>query len=471
MSLKSVLNRLPDPFFSRGSFTQNSAFEVSCQRASVSLSEFEPKQPPDYLLMEEYRLALKAVAEPEIWGKLSKRSLRAFAWMLFSAPVSDVDRLMSIPGFWHGYYAELKRRQYGRGWLTVYYVLMLTYPSSQTGFETVRQALALSLSHTRDHRSVLINGQCEAFSLLKPNAPEALLNYLEDGEVLSALYLRAGLTGALATGRFTQECYLKYLELAQNLLASSEWQLATAKQLITESIQLNRELKYPSFRINLIDALLLPFEYAKPQDDTKVLIKNFILGYFKDPRVNNGSWHSVSDVAKRVFMSWMVENTLEDFFSLLDFVSRGDATADRHWRYRKAFWKAYLDIDVIDEAWLVLGPYALETSKHFLKGNVHYGEFMRGSGVNSRHSALIMRIGNLVITEWSHSGKYRIWLENSQYAPKFYQKAYSRNALVQMPYLEESHHGSDTGGWQGRLSDSIKSLTGIAVKYNNYMRV
>ncbi|MCG9737675.1 EH signature domain-containing protein [Shewanella insulae] len=471
MSLKAKLNQLPIAFNLKHHTFEHSKLDIATQRALITLGEFDATKPSEFELQAEYRKAIAAVTEPFLWPKLSKRSLRTFAWMLFSAPSQGQDNLMGIDGFWLSYSKELARRQYKRGWLTIYYVLMLTYPYQRQGFEVIRQSLSYALRYSVDHKSMTIWGRCEEYYLLESNGHKRLLHYLDDGESLDELYERAGLTGALSTGKLAQLTYLEFLNKAKPLLASHEWQRQTVDQILRESITQQRALKYPSYRVHLIEALLLPFQQQKPRSDVKETIKSFVLGYFKDPRVNNGLWVNVNNAAKKVFLSWMVENTLEDFFSLLDYVSRGDETADRHWRYRKAFWKAYLDVEAIDEAWLVLGPYAKSMTNHFLKGDSSYGAFIRGSGVNNRHSALILRIGNLIITEWSHSGKYRYWLETSQYAPKFYLSDYTRKMLVNLPYHEDSHYNSENGTWQRQLSDSIKSYTGIIIRYNNYMRV
>ncbi len=471
MSLKAKLNQLPIAFNLNRHAFDHSKLDIATQRALISLGEFDAAEPSEFELQAEYRKAIAAIAEPSLWPKLSKRSLRTFAWMLFSAPTQGGDHLMTIEGFWQPYSQELARRQYKRGWLTIYYVLMLTYPYQKQGFEAIRQSLSYALRYSVDHKSMTIWERCKEFDLLELNGHKALLQYLDDGESLDELYERAGLTGALATGKLAKLTYLTFLASTKHLLASHEWQTQIVEQILRESITQQRTLKYPSYRTQLIEALLLPFQQQKPRSDVKETIKGFVLGYFKDPRVNNALWANVSEAAKKVFLSWMVESTLEDFFSLLDYVSCGDETADRHWRYRKAFWKAYLDVEAIDEAWMVLGPYANSMSNQFLKGEASYGAFMRGAGVGSRHSALILRIGNLIITEWSHSGKYRAWLDTNRYAPRFYLSDYNKKMLVQMPYLEESHYGSVNGGWQRKLSDFIKSYTGITIKYNNYMRI
>lgn len=187
--------------------------------------------------------------------------------------------------------------------------------------------------------------------------------------------------------------------------------------------------------------------------------------------MDTSRWVNVSVKAKDVFLSWLVESTLQSFFKLLDFVSRSDSTADNQWKYRKAFWSAYLRKGFIDEAWLVLGPGAYENAHHFLSKDSQYGRFISGSGITAIHSSLIMRIGNLIITEWSHNGRYRLWQSFDSNAPKLYKPTYVRVNLVTGAMIEESHAGSENGNWQNKLSNHIEHYTGINMSAHEYMRI
>lgn len=162
---------------------------------------------------------------------------------------------------------------------------------------------------------------------------------------------------------------------------------------------------------------------------------------------------------------WLVEKTMEDFFSLLSHVAKTQADADIHWKYRRRFWNAYLQKGYIDEAWVALGPNAYEQAPDFVKGANHYA---RLRGVNSRHSVLIMKIGELVITEWSHSGSYRIW-NFSRNAPEFYKNTYVRSDIIENCDHSGSHHGNTTGKWQEKVALYIKQRTGIKVLPRDYM--
>ena len=125
---------------------------------------------------------------------------------------------------------------------------------------------------------------------------------------------------------------------------------------------------------------------------------------------------------------------------------------------------------MISDAWVVLGTTVARDAKRFFQGESNaYGRFSRGSGVKSVHAALIMRIGDLVVTEWNHHGKYRVWLEGNPGIPAFYQASYSRDNLVRSPTFEASHFGAEKGRWQQKLAEKIAEWTGVKVTHREYM--
>ena len=87
-----------------------------------------------------------------------------------------------------------------------------------------------------------------------------------------------------------------------------------------------------------------------------------------------------------------------------------------------------------------------------------YASLNTGYNVQQNHSAIIMRIGGLTITEWSHSGKFRAWRSDARRFPKFYKSAYSRSDLVQDAEFEIAHYS----GWQSRIADLIYYQTGVS---------
>ena len=188
--------------------------------------------------------------------------------------------------------------------------------------------------------------------------------------------------------------------------------------------------------------------------------------------MDRSRWQGVSEEAVRVVLSWLVAETLEDFFRLVEHTAKSDQTAKRHWRYRKAFWSAYLHAGVISDAWMVLASNVdADAQAVFDIDREAYGRFRRGTGEDRRHAALMLRIGHLLITDWSHTGKYRVWQENLSNAslPSMYKALYAKFDLVKGADFEGSHYQAEAGGWQRILAAHICDKTGIQLSHRDYM--
>jgi hypothetical protein len=225
-------------------------------------------------------------------------------------------------------------------------------------------------------------------------------------------------------------------------------------------------LLYPTLRVDIADGILQTFGSSIPTKGLKTGLTEFFIRYYGDPRIKKAQWVGVSEEAMNVIRSWMVEDTMQDFFKLLSHVAKTDPMADSHWIYRKRFWNAYLEKGLILEAWVALGPTAQKAAKGFIgTGKSKYATL---SGAQRNHSSLIIKIDHIIITEWSHSGKYRVWDTNSN-KPLLYRRTYLRSALVNNCDYDGAHGGSHSGAWQYKLSTLINDLTGLKVDSREYM--
>ena len=227
----------------------------------------------------------------------------------------------------------------------------------------------------------------------------------------------------------------------------------------------------PALRTCLAESLLIPYEKVDPSPSVQKVIQPFLLDAYGDPRTGHGAWHGVDVRAVSVLKSWLVTATLEDFFRLVRDICNRDASADRMWRYREAFWTAYLNKGVIGDAWVTLAEQSRLYAR-WLLGNEYsnsYGELKSGYNVKPNHAVLILRIGDLVITEWSHSGSYRLWHTDDPNCPKLYKQRYRREDLVTHPLLARAHHGASNGTWQAQLAKEIAEREMIRIRPKDYM--
>jgi hypothetical protein len=130
----------------------------------------------------------------------------------------------------------------------------------------------------------------------------------------------------------------------------------------------------------------------------------------------------------------------------------------------------------IADAWLALGTQTFNEA-----GTIHelggaYGKLKGGDG---GQSALVLRIGPLVISEFTHNGKLRVWPVEWRTAPQLGCPIYRRNELTGkcLPFPRNlhfdrggdstghglSHIGSDYDYWQGSAAELIKRRAGFGI--------
>jgi hypothetical protein len=88
----------------------------------------------------------------------------------------------------------------------------------------------------------------------------------------------------------------------------------------------------------------------------------------------------------------------------------------------------------------------------------------------TNQSVLLMRLGDLVIAEWSHSGAMRFWKSGSKDAPEFHLKEYNasdlRNGSIRVKvgggYRDSIVH-TPNGQWMSSASNAIELHTGVRV--------
>lgn len=228
--------------------------------------------------------------------------------------------------------------------------------------------------------------------------------------------------------------------------------------------------RYPSLRVQLANSMLAPWFGANPPASTKALLLGYFFKHYRDPRLlgrgNPGhQWQGVSQKAIDVVRRWLAGDTLRGFMQILE------RTADAIWRYRQKFWIAYYDAGHVEEAWLILGDEAALRARQLFANqpSMTYARFT--GGATPQQSVLLLKIGDLVFSEWSHNGSLRAYRESDRSAPKLYEHDY-HGVELREPVSLDFHHGenvypqlthaaSDHGTWQRKARDFINRETGL----------
>ncbi len=269
--------------------------------------------------------------------------------------------------------------------------------------------------------------------------------------------------------------------LRQALLAGlREWgQLATRKdapQLLERLLEVwtkDGKLRFEEARAAFAEGLLRPWlEGVLPSEEVRSRVQRALLDRLGDPRVPGGMgrWAQVDRKAVELFKSWLAKASLEAFFAIIR-----EYALDHQWRYRERFWKACLHKGAISDAWLALAPEVARAARGV--------QDLRGAfatltgGVDARHSAILMRIGPLVLCEWSHNGKLRAWPSEWRNAPRLGCSSYNANELKTASLVfpgggrEDGlrHAGSENGRWQERAAALLRERAGVVLEERDYM--
>jgi hypothetical protein len=210
---------------------------------------------------------------------------------------------------------------------------------------------------------------------------------------------------------------------------------------------------------------------TEPSPALREPVRDFLLRHLGDPRLRAADWTPVGEAGTSLMRQWLARASLKAFFEVIS-----EHALDHQWRYREAFWSACLERGAIQDAWLALGYRVYSTARTLRELAGAYGK-LEGGGVASDHSVLLMRVGPLVLCEWSHNGKLRAWPSDWSNAPKLYQHSYSRGDLVGkgLPFPPNpetgsrgssdghglSHMGSENGTWQGSAAELLARRAGI----------
>lgn len=305
------------------------------------------------------------------------------------------------------------------------------------------------------------------FQLLTPGkAPSRLAQaVLESDENLRSILDRAGLTtegrrlGGLGAASFAAAC-----QTVRRLKGTAS--LSYQDRLLVWSGE-DGPLPYPKSWPEFAGALFEPWQTTEPDRAHKARIMDRAMAHAGDPRINRPRWRPVEEAAGEAFsviLRWLTQASVRQFF---DIVSETMTDRPDMWAERRKFWTRYLDADLISAAWVAFGSDGATradraASRTNDKSLSMFGRLSSGAGRSSQHAALIMRIGDLTIAEWSHSGKYNIWTRADKGHPTLFKhntRRWPDYEPAELMYAPIS--GAHMSGWQYRVAQIIRDHTGL----------
>lgn len=306
------------------------------------------------------------------------------------------------------------------------------------------------------------NTRATEYSLFQPSiAPERLaLTILTNSQRADLVLEEIGLNSAAASGSFGEAAFKKACQTVEH---ATNPNIVTSQLKLIAWSKLGNDFAFPREFASFASALLSPWTQTEPEDEHRALLLSELESYAGDPRTRPAKWSAVQDkepTAYSTLLRWLTKASVYQFFDIVD------RTADENmWKYRRAFWTSYLEAGYIEQAWVVFGANGQKLAKQAARqsedrGLMSFGKLNGGGGRSPDHAALVMKIGDVTIAEWSHNGRYNIWNKRDKLAPKLFQISYDPDELRGAP-IEKSHIGAERYYWQSNVAADIRNATGL----------
>lgn len=426
----------------------------------------DPKPPSDHDLIVLWKKIRAKWLYYKSLSNIPHKELRRVPWILFY-PQNDKGKwLGNNRNFTLCYLDWLIKNGVKRSSAILVQEFIRTYPMKMGTFPIWRNGIRDLLNNLNSPKLDLWRKRCEKFFLLETDGTARFAGaWLKNEKAADEIFEEAGFDERLSRSDFLLDVHTRMLSHTSKQLRKNT---LTMKELerVFEFVELgNGTFRFYEKYAEIADNLLLPFLFNSKPSDIQESVHQFLIRHLRDPRFFPHNWFGVSEDGKSVILKWIVGATLEDFFDLI-----GEIAKDTHWQYRRAFWQAYNLRGHISDAWIVLGPKAVYRSKRLFRKETKLGHGrIMGGGIQSNQSVLLLKLGGITISEWTHDGACRAWLMNSDSAPNFYDKEYYREELVENQDYRQVHLYSDRGLWQSQLASWILKNTGIKIMQKDYM--
>lgn len=430
--------------------------------------------PPDVLSIGERLRKTYAEARKDGYVGLPKSALRKlpFAYWVDRLPELPVTDPELVEKYWNHALVEAVQGNPRRAkrWLApLFYVYCLAFDRDSPSFIDFSQRLNRVLSVSIGAYASKLNEMNAVVSFFNPAAaPSALAKsvFASNAKSLDQIFQDYLLWPGFVDSNLGQAVLKAGLKLPATYII----ELATIGLLFTWVNRQAAPIHKSPLRIEFANAVLEAWYRKRPSEALKKILIEFFIkqNSYGDPRIEGFrqyQWQGVSDKALSTILGWLAGDTLRGFMTLLA------RTADQIWRHRQKFWMAYYDRGYIDEAWLALGPDALHQVRTLTAETRAIGFGRLEGGAANNQSVLLLRIGDLVFTEWSHNGSLRAYWDERPQTPKLYHSTYSGEELRAARSLdfhdglnmrpELAHHHSDSGTWQRKARDFIRRHTGV----------
>lgn len=273
----------------------------------------------------------------------------------------------------------------------------------------------------------------------------------------------AGLSGPLAASGYALACFREAASQVQERLPRRPDRdlVRRLAELIGEDP--NGKFGMPQAGRYFADAVLIPWQSSDPPEELRNYIRATLLRFLSDPRVQPAEWNGVNSHARAVMFRWLARASLDQFLAVVDQTAPG-----HQWEHRRAFWSAYIDRDFVSDSWVAFAPNGAARARRLARERDDAGMLSFGAlrGASADQAVLLLRIGDLIIADWSHNGSMRIWNNSDPLAPKVHEHEHRYQATeLRTKCAYSKRH---VPGWQQSAEAFIRDRTGIRLTTAEY---
>ena len=460
-----------------------------CSKIAASLwDDIQPVVWPEFGILEKLRHEVRAVCRDQGPEGLSRRLVRDLPLVLWTGD----PQIASIAGVWGTFQQAAAERS--RLLQPLIEAWLRDFGPDRIAHARAGDFISSLLPGTEDPRLTPWRRADHRYALFHSvDGPRNIGNALLIGsdEPVAILDHVGMLDPVRASGNFLHvvvEAMLARLpaELGKPH-AASVWQRFDAALRVPEIVSgaPSRSIKqeswrFPDLRPDIVRAALSPWLPIgqQPAHAPKEAIKTGLVRHLGDPRLHASIWNAAGEDRKRLVLSWLASDTVEAFFA---FISEENHD-EKKWIYRKAFWEACLRKIPEHDAWIILSPFLKQRAAAIRGLAGEHGELDSGSA--DHQASILIRLGDLVFSEWSSSGPVRAWHVSDPACPKLAQRRYQKRRLqadcLDFPRDSTGKFGSDNGrglwhlgpkkgGWQGSAAAFIHQRLGVLLTKADYM--
>lgn len=440
MSLKSAINSVYYDGF-KYTIPEDQTVTSLVQKLSSQLSLIDSTiEIPEF----EVRKALDALTN----NKATKREIKIVCVSGLSIIESESDKY-DLQLLLKNIFSSIK--EFGR---IIYKSLLIGYLTTSLNNDEMRTLIRDFLHSHKDQIPRRWKNRVSDYSLLEPDVGPKLSVMLLDSKLGSPSELldRAGLTGVKMGGTVG-------LEIFKALVHSVSQHLTPhTLNIFKETIQTQNPYLFKN-RIDLYtEALIRPYLSECGDNNIKREVLDLVVNTFGDPRTNQATWVAADPELTSNVKHWLADRSFDVLMSVLS-----ASNSSHMWKPRAHFWKYYYDAGVITDVWVAFG----EVGTHYAKKMIDSGE-LKGTGefgkiigsVDLEHSMIMLQVGEFTITEWTHSGKVRIFKKGNDRTPKFYSSVY-RATLIRDDYGADIALTHAPKTWELQLASLFEYHLGV----------